>query len=64
MADVVGPDHVGLGTDMLGLVVASALPDYAMLPQFAEALRGRFSAEETAKILGGNYERVFLASLG
>jgi membrane dipeptidase len=61
MAEVVGVDHVGLGTDQLGLVGASTLPSYADLPQLAAALRVKFSAEETAKILGGNYRRVFEA---
>lgn len=64
MAEVVGVNHVGLGTDHLGLVGASALPDYTELPQLAAALRTRFNAEETAKILGGNYRRVFEASVG
>jgi membrane dipeptidase len=63
MADLVGVDHVGVGTDLLGLVGASALPSYTDLPQLAAALRSRFSPEETAKLLGGNYRRVFAASL-
>ena len=61
MAELVGIDHVGLGTDQLGLV--GALPSYADVPQLAAALRGRFTAEETAKLLGGNCRRVFQASL-
>lgn len=64
MVDVVGIDHVGLGTDQLGLVGASAIPSYADLPQLAAALRTRFNAEETAKLLGGNFRRVFEASVG
>jgi membrane dipeptidase len=64
MAEVVGVDHVGLGSDLLSLVGASALPGYADLPQLAAALRRRFNAAETDKILGGNYRRVFDASLG
>lgn len=64
MVDVVGIDHVGLGTDQLGLVGASAMPSYADLPQLAAALRTRFNAEETAKLLGGNFRRVFEASVG
>lgn len=63
MADIVGVDHVGLGTDLLGLVGASALPGYADLPQLAAALRTRFNAAETEKILGGNYRRVFEACI-
>jgi membrane dipeptidase len=63
MVDVAGIDHVGLGTDQLGLVGGSTMPSYANLPQLAAALRGKFTAEETAKLLGGNYRRVFEASL-
>ena len=50
--------------EQLGLVGASALPSYADLPQLAVALRGKFTAEETAKLLGGNYRRVFEACMG
>jgi membrane dipeptidase len=64
MAELVGIDHVGLGTDQLGLVGSSTLPSYADLPQLAAALRAKFTADETAKLLGGNYQRVFQASLG
>ncbi|AWN48538.1 peptidase M19 [Methylobacterium terrae] len=58
MADVVGARHVGLGTDMMGLVGPSALPDYTALPDLAALLLARFTPEETAGILGGNYLRV------
>lgn len=64
MVDVVGIDHVGLGTDQLGLVGASAMSSYTDLPQLAAALRTRFNAEETSKLLGGNFRRVFEASVG
>ena len=64
MVDAAGIDHVGLGTDMRGLVGPSALPDYDRLPDLAEALTGAgFSAAETAKLLGGNYVRVFEACM-
>src|SRR5262245_13417465 len=56
--------HVGLGTDLLGLVGASAIANCNELPQLAAALSGKFFSEETAKLLGGNYRRVFQASLG
>jgi len=36
----------------------------ARLPYLAGALLQRFSRAETQKILGGNYARVFAASLG
>lgn len=64
MVDVVGIDHVGLGTDQMGLPGGSTMPGYADLPQLAAALRTRFNAEETAKLLGGNYRRVFEACIG
>ena len=63
MADVVGADHVGLGTDMMGLVGPSALPDYAALPDLAAHLLARFTPDEAAGILGGNYLRVARACL-
>ncbi|WP_395708252.1 dipeptidase [Reyranella sp.] len=64
MAEIVGVDHVGLGTDQLGLPGGSSLPAYSDVPQLVAALRTRFNAAETDKILGGNYRRVFDASLG
>ena len=65
MVDAAGIDHVGLGTDQRGLVGPSVLPDYDSLPKLADALlQAGFSAEETGKLLGGNYARVFLASVG
>jgi membrane dipeptidase len=64
MVDTVGIDHVGLGSDMRGLTGPSILPDYDHLPGLAEALIGAgFSAADTAKLLGGNYARVFAASM-
>ncbi len=61
LAEIVGVDHVGLGTDHSGLVGASVLPGYADVPKLAASLRTKFTAEETTKILGGNYRRVFEA---
>jgi len=64
MVDAVGVDHVGLGSDMRGLVGRSVLPDYDRLPSLAEALLGAgFSPADTGKILGGNYVRVFEACM-
>lgn len=65
MADVVGVDHVGLGSDMMGLVGPSVFSSYAQTADLAAALLGAgFGAEEAGKILGGNYLRVFEATLG
>lgn len=63
MADVIGPDHVGIGTDAMGLVGPSVLPDYTVLPRLAAELLARFTRDETAAILGGNYLRVARACL-
>jgi membrane dipeptidase len=64
LADVVGVDHVGLGTDLRGLVGASTIRDYDELPLLSDALSGAgFGRAEVGKILGGNYVRVFAASL-
>ena len=62
MVDVVGVDHVGLGTDMLGLTGPAVFESYAQLPALRQALRDTgFAPEETARLLGGNYARVFVA---
>lgn len=63
MADVVGPSHVGLGSDMMGLAGPSALPDYTSIPELAAHLLARFTPEEAAGILGGNYLRIAKACL-
>jgi membrane dipeptidase len=64
MADVVGVDHVGLGTDMLGFISAPVFRSYEQLPALGGALLAAgFSQPETGQILGGNYRRVFEASL-
>jgi membrane dipeptidase len=63
MADVVGVDHVGMGTDMLGFISPPVFSHYGQLPDFAnQLLAAGFSNEETRKILGENYRRVFEAS--
>jgi membrane dipeptidase len=61
MVGVVGVDHVGIGTDQLGLQGPSSLPSYADLPQLAAALSSRFTPDEIGKLLGGNFRRVFEA---
>jgi membrane dipeptidase len=64
MADVVGVDHVGLGSDMMGLTTASVFDSYRDLPELAQGLLDHgFTPEETGKILGGNYARVFTATV-
>jgi membrane dipeptidase len=64
LAELVGVAHVALGTDMLGLVGPSVFPDYDQLPVLARALIGvGFGPPDVAAILGGNYVRVFEATL-
>jgi len=63
MVDVVGVDHVGLGSDMLGLLVPSVFDSYRKLPQLVAALLAAgFQPDEAGKIVGGNYARVFEAT--
>ncbi|MFM0291240.1 dipeptidase [Paraburkholderia megapolitana] len=65
MADVVGVEHVGLGTDLYGFISPPVFRRYQQLPALANALIGTgFSAGEVGMILGGNYRRVFEASVG
>jgi membrane dipeptidase len=64
LTDLVGVDHVGIGSDMMGLTVPSVFDDYAELPALAAALLNvGFNQQDVGKILGGNYVRVFAASL-
>jgi membrane dipeptidase len=59
LVDVAGVDHVGLGTDMEG-GIDEVWDDYADLPAVVDLfLRRGFSPAETAKLIGGNYVRVF-----
>lgn len=65
MVDVVGIEHVGLGTDMYGFITPPVFKRYQQLPALANALLAAgFGANETGMILGGNYRRVFEASVG
>jgi membrane dipeptidase len=63
MADVVGPDHVSIGTDQQ--TAPGSLQDYAQFTRLIEAmLRGGFTPADTGKVIGGNYLRIFAASAG
>ena len=64
MVDVVGVAHVGLGTDMLGFIKPPTFTDYAQLPALATALlKAGFTSGEVGQLLGGNYRRVFEATV-
>jgi membrane dipeptidase len=63
MVDVVGVDHVSIGTDAGargGLY--ERYDGYATLVD--AMLRGRFAPDDVAKIVGGNYLRILTASAG
>jgi len=63
VVDVVGVDHVSIGTDQQ--VAPGSLQDYAQWVQLVAAmLRGGFTPEEAGKIAGGNYMRIFHAAAG
>ena len=63
MVDVVGIDHVCIGTDQQ--VTPGSLQDYSQWVHLVAAmLRGGFKPDEAGKIAGGNYMRVFRAAVG
>lgn len=58
MADIVGVEHVGVGTDQQ--TAPGTLQDYAAFPRLVdEMLKSGFSADEVGKILGGNFLRLW-----
>ena len=63
MVDVVGVDHVSVGTDQQ--VQPGSVQDYGKWVQLVAAmLRGGFTPEDAGKIAGGNYMRIFRAAVG
>ena len=63
MVEVVGVDHVSIGTDQQ--VAPGALQDYTQwVGLVAAMLRGGFTPEEAGKIAGGNYLRIFRVAVG
>jgi membrane dipeptidase len=60
---LVGPDHVGLGSDFDGASMPDGMDDCSHLPQITEALmRKGYSDEDVRKILGENLLRVLEAN--
>lgn len=59
--DVMGPDHIGLGSDYYGLEFApTGLEDISKVPALTDALVARGHSDEIVlKFLGENYLRVF-----
>ena len=63
MAEIVGVDHVSIGTDQH--VTPGSVQDYTQWVHLVAAmLRGGFTPEEAGKIAGGNYMRIFRAAVG
>nr|WP_314070462.1 membrane dipeptidase [uncultured Roseococcus sp.] len=64
MVDAIGIDHVGIGSDMRGLLALSAFETYQATPDLAQALLEiGVEAEGVKKLMGGNYARVLQAVL-
>jgi len=56
---LVGPDHVGLGSDFDGATMPEGLDDASYLPRLTQALLDRgYSEADIKKILGGNTLRL------
>jgi membrane dipeptidase len=56
---LVGPDHVGLGSDFDGADMPDGMEDCSKLPKITEALMHKgYKDEDIRKILGGNLLRV------
>jgi membrane dipeptidase len=56
---LVGPDHVGLGSDFDGATMPDGMDDCSKLPRITEALLRRgYPEDDVRKILGGNTLRV------
>src|SRR5579864_2054054 len=63
MADIVGVDHVSIGTDQFD--ARGCVEDYAKwVHLIAAMLRGGFTPAEAGKIAGGNFMRIFRAAVG
>jgi membrane dipeptidase len=63
MAEIVGVDHVSIGTDQH--VTPGSVQDYSQWVHLVAAmLRGGFTPEEAGKIAGANYMRIFRAAVG
>jgi membrane dipeptidase len=66
IVDIVGPDHVGLGSDFDGIgSTPEGLEDVSKIPNITKVLvRRGYSDEDILKILGGNHLRVFKKVIG
>lgn len=65
MLNLIGPDHVAIGSDFDGCVPPPDLADAARYPLITERLQARRHSEGVIrKILGENYLRVFRTVCG
>jgi membrane dipeptidase len=63
MAEIVGVDHVSIGTDQFD--ARGCVEDYTRwVHLLAAMLRGGFTPEEAGKVAGSNYLRIFRAAVG
>ena len=63
MADIVGVEHVSIGTDQLA--TTGVFPEYDQFTRLVDAmLLGGFTPADAVKVIGGNYLRIFAASVG
>jgi membrane dipeptidase len=63
MANAMGTDHVGIGSDFYNGPVPRGLEDVSRFPDlFAELIRRGWSDDALAKLAGGNLVRVFRAA--
>jgi membrane dipeptidase len=65
LVDTIGIDHVAIGTDMDGIFPArqATFDDYTEWPSIPAALLARgFGRQDVAKVIGGNFVRVFRAA--
>jgi membrane dipeptidase len=58
LADLIGVDHVGIGTDKEAMH-PPIFSSYAEFPELVRQLLLHFNEAEVEKIVGGNYLRVF-----
>jgi membrane dipeptidase len=66
VVDLVGPDHVGLGSDFDGIgSTPEGLEDVSKMPNMTRVMVSRgYGDEDILKILGGNHLRVFKQIIG
>lgn len=59
IVDLIGVDHVGIGSDLDGTTLPVDLKDASELGKLVELLEEDYGPEDLDKILGGNYLRIF-----